>query len=102
MKSVNFWDITPCSPLSINRRFGGTYRRLLAKLISSTLKMEAICSSETSVDTQQTTRRCIPEVYTFLLSVEGLIIRFAISAQVLAVALATRNKCRHKSFLLEA
>jgi hypothetical protein len=27
----------------------------------STLKMEAICSSETSVDTQRTTRRYIPE-----------------------------------------
>jgi hypothetical protein len=25
-KSINFWDITPCSPLSVNRRFGGTYR----------------------------------------------------------------------------
>jgi hypothetical protein len=24
MKSNVFWDITPCSPLSINRRFGGT------------------------------------------------------------------------------
>jgi hypothetical protein len=21
-----FWDITPCRPLSVNRRFGGTYR----------------------------------------------------------------------------
>jgi hypothetical protein len=38
MKSINFWDITPCSPLSV---------------YSSTLKMEAICSSETSVDTQK-------------------------------------------------
>jgi hypothetical protein len=28
---------------------------------SSTLKMEALCSSETSVATQQTTRRHIPE-----------------------------------------
>jgi hypothetical protein len=26
MKSSIFWDITPCSPLSVNRRFGGTYR----------------------------------------------------------------------------
>jgi hypothetical protein len=26
MKSTIFWDITPCSPLSVNRRFGGTYR----------------------------------------------------------------------------
>jgi hypothetical protein len=34
---------------------------LLAEPISSTLKMEAICSSETSVETQRTTRRHIPE-----------------------------------------
>jgi hypothetical protein len=25
MKSTIFWDITPCSPLRVNRRFGGTY-----------------------------------------------------------------------------
>jgi hypothetical protein len=25
MKSTIFWDITPCSQLSVNRRFGGTY-----------------------------------------------------------------------------
>jgi hypothetical protein len=24
-KSTIFWDITPCSPLSVNRRLGGTY-----------------------------------------------------------------------------
>jgi hypothetical protein len=23
---IVFWDITPCSPLKVNRRFGGTYR----------------------------------------------------------------------------
>jgi hypothetical protein len=34
---------------------------VLAEIISSTLKMEAICSSETSVEIQQTTRRHIPE-----------------------------------------
>jgi hypothetical protein len=57
----------------VNRRFGGTYRLhiqclshllacwFLAEFISSTLKMEAICSSETSVDTQRITRRYIPE-----------------------------------------
>jgi hypothetical protein len=38
MKSINFWDTTPCSTLSVNR-----------------------CSSETSVVTQRTTRRYIPE-----------------------------------------
>jgi hypothetical protein len=32
-----------------------------AELISLTLKLEAICSSETSVETQWTTRRHIPE-----------------------------------------
>jgi hypothetical protein len=26
MKSIIFWDMTPCSPLSCNRRFGGAYR----------------------------------------------------------------------------
>jgi hypothetical protein len=26
MNNTTFWDITPCSPLSVNRRFGGTYR----------------------------------------------------------------------------
>jgi hypothetical protein len=84
MKSTIFWNITPCSPLSVNRRFGGTYRLhlqdrksklsknachllscwYLAQLIFLTLKMEAMCSSETSVDTQQTTWRHIPEAGT--------------------------------------
>jgi hypothetical protein len=26
LKSTVFWDMTPCSPLNFNRRFGGTYR----------------------------------------------------------------------------
>jgi hypothetical protein len=25
LNSIIFWDMTPCSPLSFNRRFGGTY-----------------------------------------------------------------------------
>jgi hypothetical protein len=37
------------------------YLLVLAEIISSTLKMEAICSSETSVATQEATRRHIPE-----------------------------------------
>jgi hypothetical protein len=37
------------------------YLLVLAEIISSTLKMEAICSSETSVATQQITQRHIPE-----------------------------------------
>jgi hypothetical protein len=77
---VIFWDMMPCSPSSFNRRFGVTNcphlqgqrnkfsknlaTRLLAgfaELISSALKMEAICSSEMSVETRRTTRRHIPE-----------------------------------------
>jgi hypothetical protein len=50
MKSIIFWDVTSPADLLV-----------LAEIISLTLKMEAICSSETSVETQQTTRRHIPE-----------------------------------------
>jgi hypothetical protein len=25
-KSYSIWDMTPCSPLTVNRRLGGTYR----------------------------------------------------------------------------
>jgi hypothetical protein len=38
---------------------------VLAEIISSTLKMEATCSSETSVATRQAIRRYIPEDDTF-------------------------------------
>jgi hypothetical protein len=79
------WDITPCSLLKVNRRFGGKRRlHLQGRRISqarnqresswqselsrwfclfyySTVKMEATCSSKTSVDSQRNTRRCIPE-----------------------------------------
>jgi hypothetical protein len=81
LKSIIFWDMTPYSLLSCNRRVGATYlqgRRnnvsknqqvsgwqayllVLAEIISSILKMETICSSGTLVATQQTTRRHIPE-----------------------------------------
>jgi hypothetical protein len=37
MKSSIFWDITPCSPLKVNRRFGGTCRlHLQSRRISRT------------------------------------------------------------------
>jgi hypothetical protein len=50
-------DYSPCHLFS---------RWFLSELIFSTLKIEAICSSETSPDTQQTTRRYIPEDCTLL------------------------------------
>jgi hypothetical protein len=34
MKSTILWDITPCSPLEVNRRFGGTYRLHLQALLA--------------------------------------------------------------------
>jgi hypothetical protein len=46
--------------------FPPSYLLVLAEIISSTLKMEATCSSERSVATQQTTRRHIPEDDTLL------------------------------------
>jgi hypothetical protein len=73
MMSPIFCDITSCSPLKVIRRFGGTYRLHLKdrgisparyqrevrdnqnSAYSSTLKMEAICPSEISVDFQGTT-----------------------------------------------
>jgi hypothetical protein len=44
MKSIDFCHLFAC--------------QFFAELISSTLKMETICSSETSVDTKMTTRCC--------------------------------------------
>jgi hypothetical protein len=74
MSSV-FWDITPYSPMKVNQDFREMYRfhlqgrTLLSTcftLVSclayfSTLKMEAKCSSETSVDFKRITRCCTPE-----------------------------------------
>jgi hypothetical protein len=82
MKNAVFWDVVPCRSC-VNRRFGGTYRhhfqgiKIRVRRISvsrlqppahagsshadfSTLKIEAISSSETSVHTRPT-RRHIPE-----------------------------------------
>jgi hypothetical protein len=80
MKNAVFWDVTPFG-CCWNRHFGGTYRlhyqcgknqqvrnkfnsnQLLdtvkfvpSSLILSTLMMEAVCSSETSVSTRATQR----------------------------------------------
>jgi hypothetical protein len=61
MKNAVFWDVAPCRS-SVTRRFGRTYRLHLqppahagSSLADfSTLKMEAIRSSETSVHTRST------------------------------------------------
>jgi hypothetical protein len=57
-KSTIFWDITPCSLLLC---LPPAFMLVSCMAYSSTLKIEVICSSETSVDFQRTTRRYIPE-----------------------------------------
>jgi hypothetical protein len=77
MKSTVFWDIAPYILLKVIRSFGETYLLQLGDRIisrafqqiscsdyTSTPKLEAICSSETSVDFQRTTRRYIPKYST--------------------------------------
>jgi hypothetical protein len=60
MKNAVFWDVALCRSC-VNRRFGGTWLQPPAHAGSSlanfsTMKMEAICSSETSVHTRSTQR----------------------------------------------
>jgi hypothetical protein len=86
-----FWDITPCSPLKASWYFGVTYclhlqgcrinwaRNYLClppaftlvscPAYSSTLKMEAICSSEISVDFCSSFLSVIFSKFSFLISV---------------------------------
>jgi hypothetical protein len=59
MKSIVFWDWPPAFTL------------VSCSAYSSTLKMETICSSETPVDFQRTTRRYIPEDGTQHINVAG-------------------------------
>jgi hypothetical protein len=72
MKGTSFGAVTLCSSVEVYRRFGGPYhlrlqgRRGGGKLVSClayspTPKMEAIHSSETSVDFYHTTRCYVPE-----------------------------------------
>jgi hypothetical protein len=86
MKSIIFWDMMPCvvrrvSTDVLEEHISSIFRveeiisakglppaclLVFAELISSTLKMEAKCSSKMSVETRRTTRRHIPEDDTLL------------------------------------
>jgi hypothetical protein len=69
MKSTSLWDVTPCGPVEFQRCFRVSwYLKLRPAFLptnflaySLTLKLEIVCSSETSVNLCQTTRRHIPE-----------------------------------------
>jgi hypothetical protein len=71
MESSIFWDITPCSPLKVRARLclPPAFTPVSCLAYSSTLKMEAKCSSETSVDFQRTTRSYIPEYRTLYMNI---------------------------------
>jgi hypothetical protein len=71
LKSIIFWDMTPCSPLSFNWRLGGTYRFHFQGRRNKFRKKKNNSKqaggkqrryvSETSVETQRITRRHTPE-----------------------------------------
>jgi hypothetical protein len=69
MTNAVFWDVAPWCSFWFNRRLGGTYRLHLqgrkiherGTSVSRCLKMEAIRSSDTSVQSTRSTRRHIPE-----------------------------------------
>jgi hypothetical protein len=56
VKMTVFWDVTLCSLVEVYRRF-----RAACCLPAIALTMEEACSSETSVNFYQTTRRIIPK-----------------------------------------
>jgi cephalosporin hydroxylase len=57
-----FWALTPFNSVEIYQRFGGNYHlHFRSQRVSKTRKMKVIASSETSVDSYQITRSCIPE-----------------------------------------
>jgi hypothetical protein len=94
MNSTIFWDITPCRLLKINRRFGRTELCLSPALslvscsgYSSTLKMEAICSSETEL--------CLPVVLT-LVSCSG----YSSTLKMEAVCSSETELCLTPAFTL--
>jgi hypothetical protein len=67
MKTIAFWDVAPCSLEQIDIRFRGAYclhhqgALTTNNTIIRSLMMEAIRTSETSVNFCETTRRNIPE-----------------------------------------
>jgi cytochrome c oxidase assembly factor CtaG len=64
MKSFIFWDVILRRQVEVERRFGGTYRLVLAAcfMLASYLIYSLIrYVPQMSVDSYQTTRCCIPE-----------------------------------------
>jgi hypothetical protein len=109
----------PCLPFKVNRRFGGTCRlhlqsrrisqarnqyeaggRRIFTLVSclayySKLKIEATCSSKTSVDFQWTTRRYIPKNRTLQNFTVVIVLTLNVGGEVEAL-MADSNKSNIK------
>jgi hypothetical protein len=51
-KGSVFWDVTPCSPLNVNRHFGAIYRQFVVcfKLITTVQKFVMSLTTETEDD----------------------------------------------------
>jgi hypothetical protein len=62
-----FWDVAPCSHVGVDLRFRGKYCLHHQAIIA--LMMEAVRTSETSVNFSVTTRRYIPKTLNFILAV---------------------------------
>jgi hypothetical protein len=118
MKSVIFWDVTPCSLVAVYRHLRGKfYLRLQGRIISqanrkkkagcvllgflSTLKMEAVCSSETSTNFYHTIRHHIPEDST-LKSTNITILQEEISTQLVCKYNATNGTRRFSTMFSRA
>jgi hypothetical protein len=72
-RSSAVWDITPCSPSKVDRRFEGIASSIFCFMLVSclvyslTLNMEAKYSSKTSVEFRRTIRIYVPEDIIFIL-----------------------------------
>jgi hypothetical protein len=66
MKMIVFWVVAPCSLVEVYRRFqmcllSPSYPHIIPPIRAVVLMMEAVCTSKTSVNFYQTTRRYNPE-----------------------------------------
>jgi hypothetical protein len=69
MKFRVFLDVAPCSNVEVDRRFRGAYCLHYQGGTAIALIMEAVPTSETSVNFNVTTRRYIPENFKLHVSI---------------------------------
>jgi hypothetical protein len=87
-----FWDIAPCSHIEVHTRLRGAY--CLHHQGDDALMMEAVHTSETSVNFNVTTRRYIPEYFVLKLGHYRKCI-----AQAAPVRDKRKSQCGHPCYL---